>query len=70
MKEIVILVLSISLVSVFAGTANAMRSFLNSSGSADVQETALVNVEGECELSPVVYDQPPEDEEDWPGCRD
>lgn len=70
MKEIVILVLSISMVSALAGTANAMRSFLNSSDPFDTQETSLVSVEDECELSPVVYDQPPEDEEDWPGCRD
>jgi|GEM_PF-3069964 len=67
MKEIVILVLSISMVSALAGTANAMRSFFD---SIDAQETSLVSVEDECELSPIVYDQPPGDEEDWPGCRD
>lgn len=70
MKEIVILVLSISMVSALAGTANAMRSFLNSSESISVQKPSLVNIEDECGLTPIVYDQPPEDEEDWPGCRD
>lgn len=70
MKEIIILVLSVSLVSVFASTANAMRSFLTSSEQADdAQETALAYSD-DCALSPIVFDQPPEDDEHWPGCRD
>lgn len=69
MKEIIILVLSISLVSVFAGTANAMRSFLQSSDKVDTQE-ATASGERESSLPPIVFDQPPEDEEDWPGHRE
>lgn len=67
MKEIVILVLSVSLVSVFASTANAMRSFLT---VTDTAEPALIDSENDCALTPIVADQPPEDEEHWPGCRD
>ncbi|KAI9134842.1 hypothetical protein [Acaryochloris sp. CCMEE 5410] len=67
MKEIVILVLSVSLVSVFASTANAMRSFLTVTETA---EPAFVDSENDCALTPIVADQPPEDEEHWPGCRD
>lgn len=70
MKEIVILVLSVSLVSVFASTAstaNAMRSFL---AATDTAEPALIDSENDCALTPIVADQPPEDEEHWPGCRD
>ncbi len=67
MKEIVILVLSVSLVSVFASTANAMRSFLT---AADTAQPALIDSENDCALTPIVADQPPEDEEHWPGCRD
>lgn len=67
MKEIVILVLSMSLVSVFASTANAMRSFLTATETA---EPAFVYSENDCALTPIVADQPPEDEEHWPGCRD
>lgn len=67
MKEIVILVLSVSLVSVFASTANAMRSFLIATETA---EPAMIDSENDCALTPIVADQPPEDEEHWPGCRD
>lgn len=67
MKEIVILVLSVSLVSVFASTANAMRSLLTATETA---EPAFVDSENDCALTPIVADQPPEDEEHWPGCRD
>ncbi|MGR3273919.1 hypothetical protein ACSYAD_02300 [Acaryochloris marina NIES-2412] len=67
MKEIVILVLSVSLVSVFASTASAMRSFLT---ATDTVEPALIDSENDCALTPIIADQPPEDEEHWPGCRD
>ncbi|WP_299410380.1 hypothetical protein [Acaryochloris sp. IP29b_bin.148] len=72
MKEIAILVLSLSLVGVLANTANAMRAFLTSADSADdTQEIVLTETEeDDCVLSPIVSDQPPEDGEDWPGCRD
>ncbi|WP_299492588.1 hypothetical protein [Acaryochloris sp. IP29b_bin.137] len=70
MKEIIILVLSVSLVSVFASTANAMRSFLQPSEQADDAQETIIDNSDECALSPIVYDQPPDDEENWPGCRD
>lgn len=69
MKEVVILVLSLSLVSALASTANAMRSFLGSANTSDVK-TALVATDSQDELSPIVADQPPEDEEHWPGDRE
>jgi len=69
MKEIVIVVLSVSLVSVFASTASAMRSFL-AADNVDTAQSAFVDSESDCALTPIVADQPPEDEEHWPGCRD
>ncbi len=70
MKEVVILVLSLSFVSALASTANAMRSFL-SSPTSDMEKTALVATDSQDGgLSPIVADQPPEEEEHWPGDRE
>lgn len=69
MKEFVIVLLSISFVSVLASTANAMRSLLIASDTSP-QAPALVSEDTHGKLSPIVYDQPPEDEEHWPGSRD
>ena len=70
MKEVVILVLSLSFVSALASTANAMRSFLGSPDTSDIEKTALVATDSQDGVSPIVADQPPEEEEHWPGDRE
>lgn len=70
MKEIVIVLLSISFMSALASTANAMRSRLTTSGNIDAQTSALIETDSQNVPAPIVYDQPPEDEEHWPGSRD
>ncbi|NJM65511.1 MAG: hypothetical protein HC851_07465 [Acaryochloris sp. RU_4_1] len=72
MRELVVLVLSIGLVGALASTANALRSFSSSPQVDHGQnlEAVLDKPDSKDKLSPIVADQPPDDDEHWPGRRE
>jgi hypothetical protein len=72
MRELVVLVLSIGLVGALASTVNALGLFCNSPQADHGQNPASVLNEADSKdkLSPIVADQPPDDDEHWPGGRE